>query len=152
MRQMYAPNVCGKCMRQMYTANVCGNPLRLMQSLGTLWKSRRRQRWALARPLAAAAADVSRGKQERGLVAWPRAVVCRFKAGGGDKPTYNPAPTQDFQRSLSFAAIRSSFDKMLVEMDQNSHFASPVLWIQAKIQYLFSLCRPLVYIDDLFNS
>ena len=34
---------------------------------------------------------------------------------------YNPAPNNDFQRSLSFAAIRSSFDKMLVEMDQNKY-------------------------------
>jgi hypothetical protein len=43
----------------------------------------------------------------------------QFRPGGGDKPTYNSAPIYDFQRSLSFAAIRSSFDKMLVEMDQN---------------------------------
>jgi hypothetical protein len=38
-----------------------------------------------------------------------------------DKPAYNSVPTNDFQRSLSFAAIRSSFDKMLVEMDQNRY-------------------------------
>ncbi len=58
--------------------------------------------------------------KEGGLVAWPRAIVYRFKPDGGDKPAYNSAPIHDFQRSLSFAAIRSSFDKMLVEMDQNS--------------------------------
>ncbi len=52
-----------------------------------------------------------------------------------DKPAYNLVPTNDFQRSLSFAAIRSSFDKMLVEMDQNSqNFSSPPIFcIDARI-------------------
>ncbi len=58
--------------------------------------------------------------QETGLVAWPWAVVYRSKPGGGDKPPDSSAPINDFQRSLSFTAIRSSFDKMLVEMDQNT--------------------------------
>jgi hypothetical protein len=60
------------------------------------------------------------------LCAGGRAVVYRFKPGGGDKPEYNSAPIHDFQRSLSFAAIRSSFDKMLVETDQNTRFPTSI--------------------------
>ncbi len=48
-------------------------------------------------------------------------VVYRSKPGRGDKPPYSSAAINDFKRSLSFAAIRSSFDKMLVEMDQNTY-------------------------------
>ncbi len=82
--------------------------------------------------------------KEGGLVAWPRAVVYRFKPGGGDKPAYNSAPIHDFQRSLSFAAIRSSFDKMLVEMDQNS--------LDRKNKKFFSICI-IIYRDMRgFNS
>ncbi len=58
--------------------------------------------------------------QGRELIVWPRATVYWSKACVRDKPAYNSVPTNDFQRSLSFAAIQSSFDKMLVEMDQNT--------------------------------
>ncbi len=46
----------------------------------------------------------------------------QIRGGREAKPTDNMPHFWDFQRSLSFAATQSSFDKMLVEMDQNNFF------------------------------
>ena len=64
----------------------------------------------------------------------------QIKQGRGAKPTENVAQIQDFQRSLSFAATRSSFDKLLVEMDQNTVESEVLKTVQKKNP----LMRPVV--------